>query len=89
MKSIYRIEWYGLVKPEDCLVPYCTNAWHMHELLNENGSYELIYKGKYIMIEDRLSKVNKLLVNRAVENERYEKKFPLMRRLGLGYEEYI
>ena len=82
MKSAYRIEWYGLAKPEDCLVPciYYGHAWHMHELLNENGSYELTYKGKYIMIEDRLSKVNKLLVNRAVENERYEKKFPLMRR---------
>ena len=87
MKSTYRIEWYGLVNPSDCLVPFGHSAWHMHELLNENGSYELTYKGKYIMIEDRLSKVNKILVNRAVENERYEKKFPIMRRLG--YEEYI
>ena len=80
MKSAYRIEWYGLVKQEDYLLPSVHPAWHMHELLNENGSYKLFYKGKYIIIEDRLFKVNKLLVNRAVENERYEKKFPLMRR---------
>ena len=81
MKSAYRIEWCGLVKPSDYLVPFVKSAaWHIYELLNKNGSYELTYKGQYMLIDERLSSENKLLVAKAIKNKRYKKKFPLMRR---------
>lgn len=81
MKSAYRIEWYGLVKPSDYLFSYAgTYGWHVYDLLNKNGSYELFYKGQYYLIENRLSPENKLLVTKAIKNKRYKKKFPLMRR---------
>ena len=85
MKSGYRIEWCELVKPSDYLVvPFVQSAaWHVYELLNKNGLYELTYKGQYVLIDERLSQANKLLVMRAVRNERYEKKFPLMRRAAI------